>query len=289
MNGTRALVTGAASGIGKAVSAKLQEEGGEVFAADIAFPESTPTSGAPPTQIHLDVTDADNWMRVIERTGTIDALVACAGLSDSRSIAETGLDDWRRVMAVNLDGAFLSVKYGAMAMRDRQSGSIVLIGSASGVKAVPQASAYCASEAGMRMLARAAALELKPQDIRVNCVSPAGVVTPMWQKMSFWKGLVDQHGSEEAELECIGRHRPEYDFHPADGVSRRKIAEFVVFLCCSQSAHITGADLAIDGGYTASEAFCRASRRTAYLVDRTRWPAILSGLRDDSLGGGLPP
>src|SRR4051794_6803554 len=109
MNGRRALVTGAASGIGKAVAAKLQEEGAEIFAADIAFPESTASSGGAMTEVHLDVTDASNWMRVTERTGALDALVACAGLSDSRSIAETGLDDWRRVMAVNLDAAFLSV------------------------------------------------------------------------------------------------------------------------------------------------------------------------------------
>ncbi len=251
MIGSRALVTGAASGIGKAVAAKLHAEGAEVFAADIAFPESTPPSSGTLTEVHLDVTEPDNWMRVIERTGTLDALVACAGLSDSRSIADTDLEDWRRVMAVNLDAAFLSIKYGAMAMRDSRSGSIVLIGSASGVKAVPEASAYCASKAGMRMLARAAALELKPQGIRVNCVSPAGVVTPMWQKMPFWKKLVDQHGNEKAAWDALGGADPN-----TISIQRmafpEEIAESVVFLCCSESAHITGADLAVDGGYTAS-------------------------------------
>jgi NAD(P)-dependent dehydrogenase (short-subunit alcohol dehydrogenase family) len=250
MNGTRALVTGAASGIGKAVAAKLHEEGAEVFAADIAFLEPTPASRSRLTHVHLDVTDPDDWMRVVERTGALDALVACAGLSDSRSIAETGLDDWRRVMTVNLDAAFLSVKYGAMAMRDRPSGSIVLIGSASGVKAVPQAGAYCASKAGVRMLARVAALELKPQGIRVNCVSPAGVVTPMWQKMPFWKTLVEKHGSERAAWDALGGADPN-----TISIQRmafpEEIAEAVVFLCCCQSAHITGTDLAIDGGYTA--------------------------------------
>jgi NAD(P)-dependent dehydrogenase (short-subunit alcohol dehydrogenase family) len=251
MKGTRALVTGAASGIGKAVAAKLGEEGAEVFAADIVFLDSTPASGRLLTEVHLDVTDPGNWIRLIERTGALDALVACAGLSDSRSIAETSLDDWRRLMAVNLDAAFLSVKFGAMAMSPRGSGSIVLIGSASGVKAVPQASAYCASKAGMRMLARAAALELKHQGIRVNCVSPAGVVTPMWQKMPFWKGLVDQHGNERAAWDALGGADPN-----TISIQRmafpEEIAEAVAFLCCSQSAHITGADLAIDGGYTAS-------------------------------------
>jgi NAD(P)-dependent dehydrogenase (short-subunit alcohol dehydrogenase family) len=251
MKGARALVTGAASGIGKAVAAKLREEGAEVFAADISFSDEVSASAGPLTQVHLDVTNPDNWQSLIDRTGPLDALVACAGLSDSRSIADTSLNDWRKVMAVNLDAAFLSVKYGAIAIRPRGTGSIVLLGSASGVKAVPQAAAYCASKAGMRMLARSAALELKREGIRVNCVSPAGVVTPMWQKMPFWHGLVDQGGSEKAAWDALGGADP-------DTISIQRmafpeeIAEAVVFLCCGQSAHITGADLAIDGGYTAS-------------------------------------
>ena len=251
MHGARALVTGAASGIGKAVATKLREEGAEVFAADLAFSDAIPASDGLVTEVHLNVTDPDNWQRLIDRIGALDALVACAGLSDARSIGDTSLDDWRRVMAVNLDAAFLSVKYGAMAIRPRGAGSIVLLGSASGVKAVPQAAAYCASKAGMRMLARAAALELQPEGIRVNCVSPAGVVTPMWRKMPFWQGLVEQHGSEKAAWDALGGADP-------DTISIQRmafpeeIAEAVAFLCCTQSAHITGADLAIDGGYTAS-------------------------------------
>ena len=138
-----------------------------------------------------------------------------------------------------------------MGMQGRRSGSIVLIGSASGVKAVAEAGAYCATKAGMRMLARVAALALKPRGILVNCVSPAGVVTPMWQKMEFWKSLVDMHGSEEAAWDALGGAAPN-----TISIQRiafpEEIAEAVVFLCCSQSAHITGADLAIDGGCTVS-------------------------------------
>ena len=112
----------------------------------------------------------------MELAGRLDAVVGCAGVSAASPIAETSLADWRRVVAVNLDGAFLTVKYGVRAMREG-AGSIVLVGSASGVKAVPNASAYCASKAGVRMLVKTAALELKAQGVRVNCVSPAGVVT----------------------------------------------------------------------------------------------------------------
>src|SRR5262245_48353933 len=143
MKGSRALVTGAASGIGRAVAVKLREEGAEVFGADIGFLEATSSSSGSLTEVHLDVTDAEEWRRLIARVETLDVLVACAGLSNSRPIAEMVLHDWRRVMAVNLDGAFLSVKFGAMAMCARRSGSMVLIVSASGVKAVAHASAYC--------------------------------------------------------------------------------------------------------------------------------------------------
>lgn len=243
----RVMVTGAASGIGHAVVLKLREEGAEAIAADIAFPPGSTDLAA----LNLDVTDPASWERAMEHAAPLDALVACAGISDARPIASTGLSDWRRVMAVNLDAAFLSVKYAAQAIPASGTGSIVLIGSASGVKAVAQAAAYCSSKAGMRMLVKVAALELKPRGIRVNCISPAGVVTPMWQKMPFWDLLVQQHGGEQAAWDALGGADPD-----KPSIQRmafpEEIAAVVVFLCGSDAAHITGADLAVDGGYTAS-------------------------------------
>jgi 2,3-dihydro-2,3-dihydroxybenzoate dehydrogenase len=126
---------------------------------------------------------------------------------------------------------------------------MVVVGSASGVKAVPRAGAYCASKAAVRMLVKVAALELKPENIRVNCVSPAGVVTPMWRGMPFWEDLVRQHGDEEGAWNALGGADPK-----TPSVQRmafpEEIADAVVFLSCGGSAHITGADLAIDAGYT---------------------------------------
>ena len=247
MSGKRALVTGAASGIGKAVVSAFVQEGAEVIAADMAYVESRPPDAAA-LELHLDVADPAAWEGLLERTGRLDALVACAGISEARSIAETDIDDWRRVMAVNLDGAFLSLKYGARAMQ--KGGSIVVVGSASGVKAAPRASAYCTSKAAVRMLVKVAALELKPENIRVNCISPAGVVTPMWRGMPFWEDLIRQHGNEEGAWKALGGADPQ-----TPSIQRmafpEEIADAIVFLSCGQSAHITGADLAIDGGYTA--------------------------------------
>jgi 2-keto-3-deoxy-L-fuconate dehydrogenase len=249
MAGKRALVTGSASGIGKAVVASLVREGAEVIGADIAYHAGSFPAGENTLQVPLDVTDESQWERVLQQVVRLDALVACAGISDVRSIAETSLGDWRRVTAVNLDGAFLSLKYGARMMREHGGGSIVLVGSASGVKAASNASAYCASKAAVRMLVKAAALELKPEGIRVNCVSPAGVVTPIWSKMPFWQDLIREQGSEEAAWNALGGADP-----GKPSIQRMafpdEIANAVLFLTCNQAAHVTGADLAVDAGYT---------------------------------------
>lgn len=248
LSGKRALVTGAASGIGKAVVSAFIEEGAEVIAADLAFTEISPRTSASVLELHLDVADPASWENLLNRAGRLDALVACAGISDARSIADTSLADWRRLMAVNLDGTFLSIKYGARALN--QGGTIVVVGSASGVKAAPHAAAYCFSKAAIRMLVKVAALELKSQNIRVNCVSPAGVVTPMWRAMPFWEDLVRQHGNEEGAWNALGGANPD-----TPSIQRmafpKEIADAIVFLSSPESAHITGTDLAIDGGYTA--------------------------------------
>ena len=133
--GKAALVTGAASGIGEAVVAAFTREGAEVLAADRDF-LATPSGVADDGRtVRLDVSKEDDWEQLSERLVRLDLLVACAGISEAKPIPETSLDDWRRVMAVNLDGAFLSVKYGVRAMQERGGGAIVLVGSASGITA----------------------------------------------------------------------------------------------------------------------------------------------------------
>ena len=232
-----ALVTGAASGIGRAVAEALAAAGASVIGADLQ-------DGA---TVKLDVSSEPDWQRVMNDIERLDIVVACAGIAHAQPLLETDLTDWRRVMAVNLDGAFLTIKHAARVMTE--GGSIVLLGSASGVKPAPGAAAYCCSKAALGMLVKSAALELKHKAIRVNSVSPAGVVTPMWKKQPFWDGLVKEHGGEDGAWQALG------GADPAQPALHRmalpvEVAQAVLFLASSGSAHMTGADIAFNAGYT---------------------------------------
>jgi 2-keto-3-deoxy-L-fuconate dehydrogenase len=244
-----ALVTGAASGIGKSVVECLLKEGAQVISADRDYADCEANSAGGARTVHLDVSREAEWERLLKSAPSLDLLVACAGVSEAKPIGETTLTEWQRVMAVNLDGAFLSVKYGAKAMDEKTSGAIVLVGSASGIKAAAGAAAYCASKAGLRMLAKVAALELKPRGIRVNCVSPAAVMTPMWQNMAFWSELVATYGSEQGAWNSLGGTDP-----ATPSIQRmafpEEIAKAILFLGSEEAAHITGEELVVDGGYT---------------------------------------
>jgi NAD(P)-dependent dehydrogenase (short-subunit alcohol dehydrogenase family) len=247
--GRRALITGAASGIGRATVEAFLREGAHVIAADITHPYHDATTGDNPQFTHLDITDEGEWERVSSTCAPVDIVVGCAGIAEAKPIADTTLAEWRRVVAVNLDGGFLTVKYGASCIQDRNSGAIVLVGSASGIKAATGAGAYCCSKAALRMLVRIAALEYKDRAIRVNSVSPAGVVTPMWQKTSFWPDLVARHGGEQGAWAALGGIDPN-----TPSIQRmafpEEIAAAIVFLSSPDSAHMTGADLVVDAGYT---------------------------------------
>ncbi len=233
LEGKVALVTGAASGIGYAVAQALEECGATVTGVDIA-------DGV---DLRLDVTSEADWHRVVSAFPKLDLLVLSAGVSSASALVDTSLAEWRHVMAVNLDGAFLGVR--AALQKMQSGGTIVLIGSASGTKAVAGAAAYCASKAGLRMLTKAAALEAKPLGIRVNCLSPAGVATPMWKTMDFFR----QHPSEAEAWQALGGVDPEKSALERMAFAP-EIAQAVVFLCGPAAAGITGIDLPVDAGYT---------------------------------------
>jgi 3(or 17)beta-hydroxysteroid dehydrogenase len=249
--GKTALVTGAGSGIGRATAVQLAASGATVICADVneqAVRQTAETIGPAATPARLDVTDEPSWEAALRRLagtgGRLDILVNCAGVSAAAPLADMAFEDWRRVLAVNLDGAFLGTKHALRAMRPA-GGSIIHVSSASGVKAAGGAAAYSASKAGLCMLARAAAKECRDQGlaVRVNTVCPGGVKTPMWTTMAFFRELVQRLGSEEAAFASLASGAGAPFAEPGDVVAA------ILFLASDESRFVTGVDLLVDGGY----------------------------------------
>ena len=249
--GKIALVTGAASGIGAAVSVRLQGAGAHVYGADLKPPATDGSSRLNPAarSIALDVREEAHWVAAIEtilaEQGRLDILANCVGVSAGTPLAETTLAEWRHVLSTNLDGAFLATKHGIRAMRAARGGAIVHVGSASGIRPAAGAAAYSTSKAALRMLVKTAAKECRDARlaIRINVVTPAGVKTPMWSTMPFFQELVRTHGSEDAAyaaMEAAGGGR----FIEPDAVAR-----VVCFLASDDAQHITGVDVPVDEGY----------------------------------------
>jgi NAD(P)-dependent dehydrogenase (short-subunit alcohol dehydrogenase family) len=251
--GRVALVTGAASGIGAAAASLLAEQGARTYRTDLtaggSTDGSTATAASPSTTLRLDVREEAEWeaavARVLGSEGRLDILVHSAGIAAASPIDETTLDEWRRVMATNLDGSFLAIKHGIRAMRDA-GGAIVLVGSASGIRPSAGAAAYSTSKAAVGMLVRSAAKECREKGIpvRVNAISPGGVKTPLWRSMPFFAELVKLHGSEKAAFEAMEAHGGDRFAEPS------QVAEAILFLASDASSHLTGVELLVDDGYT---------------------------------------
>lgn len=256
LEGRVAVVTGAASGIGRATALRLARAGAHVLAADVedageAAARELGASGAEALFARLDVTDEAGWRRTVDaavgRWGRLDCLVNCAGISITGSVTELSLEQWRRVLSVNLDGVFLGTKHALAAMRRLgNGGSIVNVSSASGLVGSPGASAYCASKGGVRLFTKAVALECARDGIRVNSIHPGAVRTPMWEKAEWWPGLVAKAGSAEAAYRVLESATPAGRMaDPAE------VADAILYLASDASRFVTGSELVIDGGFTA--------------------------------------
>jgi NAD(P)-dependent dehydrogenase (short-subunit alcohol dehydrogenase family) len=252
------LIAGAASGIGRAAALLLAQHGAVVSCADLdavgaaATAETAAKEGGLANALHLDVTSEPGWEAAIEdilrRHAHLDVLVNCAGVSFASPVTETKIEDWRRIMAVNVEGVFLGTKHAIMAMRrGGKGGSIIHVSSASGIKASAGASLYSASKAAVGMFTKAIAKECveRNDSIRVNCVSPSGVKTPMWRSMSFFQELVHKSGSEEAAFHTMAEKLLERRFADPE-----EIAAAILYLASDESRFVTGTELVIDGGYT---------------------------------------
>ena len=249
--GKVALVTGAASGLGAASARRLAAEGAKVLLTDVAADaghgvaeEIADTGGAVAFEPH-DVTSEADWARVVgaavERFGRLDILVNNAGVSGGlQELMTLELDTWRRVLAVNLDGVFLGMRQAGPAIAKAGGGSIINISSILGKVGMAGAGAYCASKGGVALLTKAAALEWAPLGIRVNSVHPGFIETPM-----VVGALQQAENANEMRDMIISRHALARLGAP------NEIGDAVLFLASDESSFMTGAELVVDGGYTA--------------------------------------
>ena len=247
-----ALITGGASGIGAAIATAFAHEGAIVIVADI-HPDRGQALAASlnygASFVMLDVTDESQWAdamtTVVASHGRLDVLVNNAGITGleghdvSHDPEHTQLDDWHRVMRVNLDGVFLGCKHAIMAMRaSGRGGAIINMSSRSGLVGIPHAAAYAASKAAIRNHSKTVALYCAEQNLNIRCNSiyPASIRTPMWDAM------IKSPGEETEMLAEMPLHRfgrPE------------EVAAVAVMLASDEATYITGSEFNIDGGVLA--------------------------------------
>ncbi len=251
VKGKVALVTGAALGLGRACALLLAREGAKVVATDLKQDEGAglvqeiKASGGEATFVRHDVASSDDWKNAIEtatrKYGDLDIVVNNAGVALSASVEDTTLEQWRWLMSINLDGVFLGTQL-AIAVMKEKGGSIINLSSIEGLIGDPNLAAYNASKGAVRLLTKSCALHCAKSGyrIRVNSVHPGYIWTPMVEAF-----LAAQADPATAKIALEAMHPVGHLGEPND------IAYGVLYLASDESKFVTGAELVIDGGYTA--------------------------------------
>lgn len=250
LTGKVALVTGAASGLGAAAAAALARAGAAVLLTDrdLAGEEVAGTLADQGLQAAFrlhDVTSHPDWAAAVEHAvsefGRLDILVNNAGISGGRhELMDHSFDAWRQTLSVNLDGVFLGLRHAGPRIAAAGGGSVINVSSILGKVGMAGAAAYCASKGGVTLLTKAAALEWAPLGIRVNSVHPGFIDTPM-----VAGALAGREDGNEMRVALMNAH-PVGRF----GVPR-EIADAIAFLASDEASFITGAEIVVDGGFTA--------------------------------------
>ena len=235
----RAIVTGAASGIGAAVVARLGRDGHRVGALDVDTEGlgriEADARAVADVSVETEVRAAIDELSAA--LGGLDAVVSCAGIAGRGTVADTDLADWERIFAVNVRGVYLTAKAAIPHLRRAGGGAVVNIASQLELVAAPNAAAYCASKGAVVLLTRAMALDHAAEGIRVNCVCPGPTATPMLER------YFAESPPGEREL---------YERAQAHGrlVEPEEIAGAVAYLVSPAAGSTIGAALVVDGGYS---------------------------------------
>ncbi|MCK4471845.1 MAG: SDR family oxidoreductase [Anaerolineae bacterium] len=245
--GKRALITGAASGIGRATALLFAREGAAISIVDLdevggqAVAQMIGDEGVPAVVIPCDVTQGAECEQAVQQTirelGGLDILFNSAGIIHRATVLQTTEPEWDRVMSVNVKSLFLMSKYAIPIMAEAGGGVIINVASGWGLVGGPKAAAYCASKGAVVLLTKAMAIDHGGQNIRVNCICPGDTETPMLYGEARQLGIPKEEFLAEAKqrpLQRIGK--PE------------EIANAVLFLASDAASYVTGTALVVDGG-----------------------------------------
>jgi len=247
--GQVAIVTGGGSGQGRATALLFAQEGAKVIVGDLNDKGAAETArlinrqeGGQATAVKVNVAKADEVQGMIDTAlahyGRVDILINNAGATLFKGIDDTSEEDWDRIVDTNLKGVFLGCKSAIPAMRRGGGGSIVNIASVAGLMGMPQHFAYCAAKAGVIHLTKSLALDHGTENIRINCICPGGVLTPMLGE------VIDVNNP--AQIERIGKQ------HALGRIAEpEEIARVSLFLCSPDASFMTGAAVTVDGGIAA--------------------------------------
>ena len=242
-----ALITGAAQGLGKEMAKSMIAEGAEVYISDINQEQLDKTvTELSCSGINLDVTKSEDWKKAVshiqEESGSLNILVNNAGIGNGGDIESTDMDTWKLVHNVNLDSVFLGCKYALPLMRESGNGSIINISSMSGIVASHNTSAYNSSKAAVRHLSKSIALHCAKSTNLVRCNS----IHPVFTRTAMVQSMIDAAPERNIEQKLIQQIPIRKLAEPID------IANAAIFLASDESSFITGTELLIDGGLSAT-------------------------------------